>query len=94
MAHWPRSVGGNVIAFVLALIVVMTAIQLAIALSGPLAWLILAAVAVTSGVVLVVLVTRHRRTAAAYDLALADAPSFGDVLPHWNRRDDPETPAR
>ena len=57
-------------------------------------WLTLAAVALTSGVVLVVLVTRHRMTAAAYDLALADAPSFGDVLPHWNRRDDPDLPAR
>lgn len=81
MAHWPKSVGGNVIALVLALIVVMTAIQLAIALSGPIVWLTLAAVALTSGVVLVVLVTRHRMTAAAFDLALADAPSFGDVLP-------------
>jgi hypothetical protein len=94
MAHWPRSVGGNVIAFVLALIAVMTAIQLAIALSGPLVWLTLAAVALGSGVVLVVLVIRHRHTLAAYDLALADAPSFGDVLPHWNRSDDPDLPTR
>jgi hypothetical protein len=33
-------------------------------------------------------------TAAANDLALADAPSFGDVLPYWNQRDDAELPAR
>lgn len=94
MAHWPKTVRGNVVAFVLAFIVVMTVIQLAIALSGPIVWLTLAAVALTSGIALVVLVTRQRMTAAANDLALADAPSFGDVLPHWNQRDDAELPAR
>jgi len=35
------------------------------------------------------LIFRHRRVAAAQDLAVADAPSFGDVLPHWDRHDDP-----
>jgi hypothetical protein len=93
MAHWPKTVVGNVVAFVLAILVVMTVVQFAIVLSGPIVWITLAAVALTSGVVLVVLVTRRRMTAAAYDLALADAPSFGDVLPHWNRH-DPELPAR
>jgi hypothetical protein len=94
MAHWPKTVGGNVVAFVLAFIAVMTVVQVAIALSGPIVWLTLAAVALASGVVLVVLVTRHHMTAAAHDLALADAPSFGDVLAHWNQRDDAELPAR
>ena len=94
MAHWPKTVVGNVVAFVLAILVVMTVVQFAIVLSGPIVWITLAAVALTSGVVLVVFVTRRRMTAAAYDLALADAPSFGDVLPHWNRHDDPELPAR
>jgi prepilin signal peptidase PulO-like enzyme (type II secretory pathway) len=93
MAHWPKTVVGNVVAFVLAILVVMTVVQFAIVLSGPIVWITLAAVALTSGVVLVVLVTRRRMTAAAYDLTLADAPSFADVLPHWNRH-DPELPAR
>lgn len=94
MAHWPKTVVGNVVAFVLAILVVMTVVQFAIVLSGPIVWITLAAVALTSGVVLVVFVARRRMTAAAYDLALADAPSFGDVLPHWNRHDDSELPAR
>lgn len=94
MAHWPKTVVGNVVAFVLAILVVMTVVQFAIALSGSIVWIALAVVALTSGVALVVLVTRRRMSAAAYDLALADAPSFGDVLPRWNRHDDPELPAR
>lgn len=94
MAHWPKTVVGNVVAFVLAILVVMTVVQFAIALSGSIVWITLAVVALTSGVALVVLVTRRRMSTAAYDLALAHAPSFGDVLPRWNRHDDPELPAR
>ena len=90
MAHWPKSVGGNVIAFVLALMVVMTVVQLAIALSGPFTWASLAVVLLVTAV----LITWRRRAAAAHELAIADAPSFGDVLPHWNRHNDLETPAR
>ena len=90
MAHWPKSVGGNALAFVLALMVVMTVVQLAIALSGPFTWASLAVVLLASAV----LITWRRRVAAAHELAIADAPSFGDVLPHWNRHDDLEMPAR
>jgi hypothetical protein len=74
----------------LALIVVLGVAQLAMALSShPLVWAFLVVVALTPAVFIV----RHRRAAAAQDLALADAPSFGDVLPHWNRHDD-LTPVR
>jgi hypothetical protein len=69
----------------LALIVVLGVAELAIALSShPLVWAFLVVVAITTAA----LIVRHRRTAAAQDLALADAPSFGDVLPHWGRHDD------
>jgi hypothetical protein len=86
MAHWPKTVGGNLIAFLLALLVLLAVAQLAIALSGPLMWASLAVVGLASAV----LIIRKRRAVAAHDLALGDAPSFGDVLPNWKRRDDRE----
>jgi Flp pilus assembly protein TadB len=85
MVHWPKSIGGNVMALMLALIVVVGVAQLAIALSShPLVWALVVVAALTTAA----LIVRHRRAAAAQDLALADAPSFGDVLPHWDRHDD------
>ena len=85
MVHWPKSVGGNVMAIMLALIVVVGTVQLAMALaSHPLVWGFLVVAALTTAT----LIVWHRRAAAAQDLALADAPSFGDVLPHWDRHDD------
>lgn len=85
MAHWPKSIAGNVMAVMLALIVVVGLAQLAIALSSHrLLGVFLLVAALTTAV----LIVRHRRVAAAQDLALADAPSFGDVLPHWDRHDD------
>jgi hypothetical protein len=90
MVHWPRSVLGNVMAIMLALIVVVGVAQLAIALSSH---RLLGVFLVVAALVTAALIVRHRRAAAAQDLALADAPSFGDVLPHWDRHDD-STPAR
>ena len=93
MAHWPKTVRGNLVVSVLALIAVLAVVQIAIALSGPIVWGTLAVVALTT-VVIVVLALRQRMTDAEHDLALADAPSFGDVLAHWDRHDDPELPTR
>ena len=90
MAHWPKTVRGNLIAFVLTLIVLLALVQAAIGLSGPFTWAFLAVVVLASAV----LITWHRRAAAAHDLALGDSPSFGDVLSHWKRHDDLEVPAR
>ena len=85
MVHWPKSIGANVLALMLALIVVVGGAQLVIALSSHrLVWAFLVVAALTTAA----LILRHRRAAAAQDLALADAPSFGDVLPHWDRHDD------
>ena len=85
MVHWPKSVLGNVMAVMLALIVVVGFAQLAIALSSH---RMLGVFLVVAAVTTAVLIVWHRRAAAAQDLALADAPSFGDVLPHWDRHDD------
>jgi hypothetical protein len=85
MVHWPKSVGGNVLALMLAVIVVVGTTQLVIALwSRP----FLSAFLVVAALTTAALIVRHRRAAAAQDLALVDAPSFGDVLPHWDRHDD------
>jgi hypothetical protein len=83
MVHRPKSIAGNVMAFTLALIVVLGVAELAIALH-PFVWAFLVVVALMT----TALIFRYRRAAAAQDLALADAPSFGDVLPHWDRHDD------
>jgi hypothetical protein len=88
--HWPKTFGGNLFGFVIAVCVVLIVVQSAIALSGPFVWVSLTVIALTS----FVLFTWHRRTMAAQDLAVADAPSFGDVLRHWDAHDDLDPLAR
>jgi hypothetical protein len=84
MVHWPKTVGGNALALLLTVVVVATVVQGAIALSGPFIWGALIVISFTSIAVYV----WRRRAHAASDLALADAPSFADVLPHWNDHSD------
>jgi hypothetical protein len=84
VVHWPKTVGGNVLGLLLAVIVVATVVQASIALSGPLIWGALIVMSFTS----IAAVVWYRRAQAASDLALADAPSFADVLPHWNDHGD------
>jgi hypothetical protein len=91
MVHWPKSVGGYVLALMLAGIVVGGVVQVALLLwSNPLVMAFLVLVALTTAA----LIVWHRRAAAAHDLAVADAPSFGDVLRHWERHDDDLIPTR
>ena len=86
MIHWPKSIVGRVMTIAIALVVGLALVQSAIALSGTFVWITLA-VAVLAVFVAVVV---HRRAQEASDLALADAPSFADVLPQWNGRKDLE----
>ena len=86
MVHWPKSNVGRVMTIVIALIVGLGLVQSAIALSGTFVWITLAVAALAVFVAVVV----HRRAQEASDLALADAPSFADVLPEWNHRKDLE----
>jgi hypothetical protein len=81
MVHWPKSVVGNVVTIAVTLIAGLALVQSAIALSRTFVWISLA---VTALVVFVAVVV-HRRLRTASDLALADAPSFADVLPQWKR---------
>jgi membrane glycosyltransferase len=86
MVHWPKTIVANVVMIAIALIAGLALIQSAIALSGTFVWISLAVAALVVFVAVVV----HRRAQAASDLALADAPSFADVLPQWNSRRDLE----
>ena len=86
MDHWPKSTVGRVMTIVIALIVGLGLVQSAIALSGTFVWITLAVAVLAVFVAIVV----HRRAQEASDLALADAPSFADVLPQWNNRRDLE----
>ena len=86
MVHWPKSNVGRVMTIVIALIVGLGLVQSAIALSGTFVWITLAVTVLAVFVAIVV----HRRAQEASDLALADAPSFADVLPQWNHRKDLE----
>ena len=86
MVHWPKSTAGKVMTVLIALIVGLGLVQSAIALSGTFVWITLAVAALAVCVAVVV----HRRAQEASDLALADAPSFADVLPQWNQRKDLE----
>ena len=86
MVHLPKSTVGRVMSIVIALIAGLGLVQSAIALSGTFVWISLAVAALAVFVAIVV----HRRAQEASDLALADAPSFADVLPQWNNRRDLE----
>ena len=90
MAHWPKSFVGNMFALIVVIVAALALVQSAIALSGPFVWTTLASVMLIT----VAVTVWHRRARAASDLALADAPSFGDVLPHWNHPNDLEPPTR
>jgi hypothetical protein len=86
MVHWPKSIVGNVVTIAVTFIVGLALVQSAIALSGTFVWISIAVAALVVFVAVVV----YRRVQAASDLALADAPSFADVLPQWNSRRDLE----
>ena len=90
MVHLPKSTAGKVMTVLIALIVGLGLFQSAIALSGTFVWITLALAALAVFVAVVV----HRRAQEASDLALADAPSFADVLPQWNNRRDLEAAKR
>lgn len=90
MVHWPKTIVGNVVTIAVTSIVGLALVQSAIALSGSFVWISLAVAALVVFVAVVV----HRRAQAASDLALADAPSFADVLPQWNSRRDLEAARR
>ena len=83
MARWPRTIRGNAITFGAAVIIGAALVQLAMALSGPVVWALVAlAVVVPLGLYL-----WNQKVQRADDLAAAGAPSFADAAAR--RRADP-----
>lgn len=76
MAHWPKTVSGNMLVFLTALIVTPIVIAIAVSLSGPLVWASLAAAALTG----VAIYAWRRRVDAARERAWVGEFSFGDVV--------------
>ena len=76
MAHWPRTIGGNVIIFALAIVAGAILVQLAMALSGPVVWAIVA----FAVIVPLALYLWNEKTQRANDVAVAGAPSFGPAV--------------
>ena len=87
MAHWPKTVRGNVWTLMILAVAAIALVQLSIALSGPFVWGSLAVFALTcAGVVI-----WRRRALAAHDLTVADAWSFGEVVQRIRAREALET---
>ena len=83
MAHWPRSVRGNLLTLLFIGASLAFLVQVSVKLSGAVVWAllgVLAVVALASGAVY----GWHRRAQTARDIATIDAPSFGDVLRRRN----------
>jgi hypothetical protein len=83
--HWPKTVYGNVILFMLALMFVPVVVWVAVSLagSGPLVWAALAGVAL----MFFALFAWRRRTEAARERAWVGAFSFGDVIDRMRARE-------
>ena len=83
MAHWPKSIFGNVILFLLALGIVPIVVWMAVSLSGPLVWAALAAVALAC----VAVYAWRFRAERARERAWVGAFSFGDVIERMRARE-------
>lgn len=83
MAHWPKTVRGNLLTLLLVGVSLWMLVQLSLALSGIGVWVVLAVLAVVALASLAVYGWR-RRAETALEVATIDAPSFGDVLRRRN----------
>lgn len=83
MAHWPRTVRGNLLTLLFVGVSVWFLVQGLVALSGVGVWVLLAVLAVVASASLAVYGWR-RRAETALEIATIDAPSFGDVLRRRN----------
>jgi 4-amino-4-deoxy-L-arabinose transferase-like glycosyltransferase len=83
MAHWPKTLRGNVLTVLLIVAVTPLVVIVANALSGPIVWAGLALVAITC----VALYTWRRRVDDARERAWVGAFSFGDVVASMRARE-------
>ncbi len=73
---WPKTVRMNLLVVFIGIAALAFLVQLSVALSGTVVWTSMAVVALATVAVYV----WHRKAQTARDVAVADAPSFGDVL--------------
>jgi hypothetical protein len=85
MAHWPKTVRGNLLTFVFIVALAPVVVWLAIALS-PIVWASLAVLAVTS----VILYTWRRRVEVAKQKAYVGAFTFGDAVQRMRAKERAE----
>jgi hypothetical protein len=83
MVHWPKTIYGNVVLFMLTLAITPIVVWAAVSLSGPLVWAALTVV----GLACVALYIRGRRIEAARQRAWVGAFSFGDVIDSMRARE-------
>jgi membrane protein implicated in regulation of membrane protease activity len=83
MAHWPKTLRGNVLTVLLIVVAMPLVVIVATALSGPFVWAGLGLVALTC----VALYIWRRRTDTARERAWAGAFSFGDVVASMRARE-------
>jgi membrane protein implicated in regulation of membrane protease activity len=83
MAHWPKTLRGNVLAVLLIVAATPLVVIIATALSGPFVWAGLALVALTC----VALYVWRRRVDDARERAWVGAFSFGDVVASMRARE-------
>jgi K+ transporter len=83
MAHWPRTVYGNVMMLLLAIGITPMLVSLAGSLTHPLVWVPL----VLGGLVFIALAAWRRRVEAARERAWIGSFSFGDVIADMRARE-------
>jgi hypothetical protein len=83
MAHWPRTVRGNLLTLLFVGVSLWFLVQGLVALSGVGVWVLLAVLAVFA-LASVAVYGWRRRAETALAIATIDAPSFGDVLRRRN----------
>jgi len=86
---WPKTVRMNLLVLLFVITALAFLVQVAVALSGVVLWTLLAISAVVAPA-LVAVNLWHRRVLTAHDVAVVDAPSFGDVLRRRNASEAPQ----
>jgi hypothetical protein len=83
MVHWPKTVYGNMMVFLLTLAILPILVWAAVLLSGPLVWASLAVVVLAC----IGLAVKRRQNEAARERAWVGAFSFGDVIDRMRARE-------
>jgi membrane protein implicated in regulation of membrane protease activity len=87
VAHWPKTVRGNLFTFVLIVLAAPVVVSVAISLSGPVVWATLVVLAATP----IVIYAWRRRVETAKQAAYVGGFTFGDAVGRMRTRETEET---